>query len=188
MFTLTQEEITLLNSDPKFAAVALKLKEAEEKGEFVPKSRFNDELKLKKELETRLAEIEKVKKLEEEDKARKAGELDKLLEAEKKAFVELEAKFEAEKKEADLYRSYRVAALVEAKKQLKDNWLPEYESFSLESLGKLPGVTIQKVGIDTGKHPPPPPDTFTREQVSKMTQAEVNENLEKINKSMVTWK
>jgi outer membrane translocation and assembly module TamA len=189
MFTLTKEEVEKLStsSDPAIAAVAQKLKKAEEDGEFVPKSRMAELNQAKKEMEAQLKIVEDAKKKAAEDEARKNGELDKLLAAEKLARETAEATLAAEKKEADQYRAYRKSAVEEVKKQMGDKWLPEFETFSLESLAKLPGATLPKIGVETGQQSHE--STFyTRAQIEGMSQQEVQANLKKVNESLAQLK
>ena len=46
---------------------------------------------------------------------------------------------EDEKKIADQHRAYHKSIVDQIKKNMGDKWLPEYETFSLESLGKIAG-------------------------------------------------
>jgi ubiquinone biosynthesis protein Coq4 len=173
MFTLTEEEKkALLNhSDAAVVAATKKLIAAEESGEFVPKSRLADVLKDKKIAEDALAKLEADRKKKEEDALRASGDLGKLLDAEKKAREEdriaheqTKAQLEIEKKEADQSRAYKKAAVESVKKQMGDKWLPEYETFSLESLAKLPGITLPTIGVETGAARPitPPAKDFAK--------------------------
>ena len=139
-------------------------------------------------LEKKLKAFEEVKKTEEEKKALEEGKYKELLEAQKKDAEALKLQLEAEKKEADAYRDYRKLVVEKVKEKLGDKWLPEYESFSLESLSKVAGSNVQLLGVDTTPPSLPPKEFYTKEEVSRMTQAEVNVNLEKVNKSMATWK
>jgi hypothetical protein len=191
MYTLTTEEVDLLtkNPDPKIAAVALKLKESEEKGEFIPRTRLQKELELKKSLEDKLKEIEDNKKKEEEEKAKKNGEFETLLKTRDEELAQNKIQLEEEKKMADNYRAYHRAVIEDVKKQLNDKWNDEFEKLSLDALLKLPGVTAPKVGVDVGNSKSKSDDKefFTKDEVQKMSKQEVTANLEKINKSMATW-
>jgi hypothetical protein len=187
MFTLTKEQIETLtkSTDPAIAAVASTLKKAEEEGEFIPKSRLSEVTKAKGELERKLAAFEAEQKKKEEDKARAAGELDKLLEAEKKARVEAETKLAEETKVADQHRAFHKTAVEAVKKQLGDKWLAEFETFSLESLYKLPGVDLPKLGVVTTAAALPADKYFTRDQINAMPQSEmVGDVLKKVNDSL----
>ena len=191
MYGLTQEEVDLLlkNPDPKIAAAALKLKELEEKGEFIPKSRLSSEIQDRKRLEDQLktylekekAETE-AKKKAEEDEAKKRGEFEKLLEAQKAETVRVQALVDAEKKDADAYRGYRKTAMEEAKKQLGPKWSPEFENLSIEALLKLPG--IEKIGVFHEKQQIQPDDIYTMDELKAMSQEQVSANLEKVNRSL----
>jgi hypothetical protein len=187
MFTLTDAEVEALSksTDPVIAASALKLKKAEEDGEFIPKSRLAEVTKARKDLETRLAAFEAEQRKKEEDKARAAGELDKLLEAEKKARTDAETKLAEETKLADAYRAHHKTAVEAVKKQLGDKWLPEFETFSLDSLYKLPGVDAQKLGVTTTAPALPADKYFTREQIEAIPQSEMTGDvLKKVNDSL----
>lgn len=111
-----------------------------------------EQKKLNEELQEKLKAYEEKERIANEEKARQTGELDKLLEAEKKARADAELKLKAENKDAELYRQYRQSVLTEVKKELGDRWLPEYETFSIESLSKISGMSIARVGVDVGKH------------------------------------
>lgn len=190
MFTLTEVEVELLtkSTDSAIAAAAQKLKKAEQDGEFIPKSRLSEVSKIKKELEDKLKKFEDEQKKTEEDKARAAGELDKLLDAEKKARTTAEAKLVEETKLADQYRAYHKSAVEAVKKQLGDRWLTEFETFSLESLAKLPGVDAQKLGVVTTAASLPAGKYFTREEINAMPQSEMmGEVLKKVNDSLAYW-
>lgn len=103
----------------------------------------------------KLRKHEDAEKKKEEEEAKKKGEFEKLLEAEKTEHDKTKIQLEAEKKEADAYRAYRKSAVEAIKKQMGDKWLPEYETFSLESLSKLSGLAIPFVGvINSGGKPP----------------------------------
>lgn len=190
MFTLTKEEVEklLASADPAIAAVAQKLKKAEEDGEFVPKSRLTDISKTKRELEDQLKAIEDAKKKAAEDEARKNGELDKVLLAEKSAREAAEKKLAEESKDAEAYRGYRKSAVETVKKQMGDKWLPEFETFSLESLAKLPGAALPKVGVDTTQVTMPESKYYTREQIDALSETEVRANLAKVNESVARLK
>jgi hypothetical protein len=153
MFTLTKEEVDLLmnSTDPKIAAAAKKLKEAEEKGEFVPKSRIDHlttELKKLKDDQQVIADAKKVAedaaaKATLEEAARK-GEWQKIIDAEKaKTEAEKVAREKVEKELNDLKpladqaKKYRDIVIAKVKEKMGDKFLSEYETFSLESLGKL---------------------------------------------------
>jgi hypothetical protein len=69
-----------------------------------------------------------------------------------------------------------------------DKWLSEYESFSIESLSKVAGVTVPLLGVINAAPKPQESDVFTREEVKAMSQEQVSANLAKVNKSMATWK
>lgn len=196
MFTLSKEEVEFLltNPDSKIAAVAQKLKEAESRGEFIPKPRFQKELEERKALEDRLKAIEEKEKAAAEEKARKDGELDKILAQEREALAAEKAEKEAlakqleeEKSIADSFRAYRKTVVDAVKKQLGNKWLPEFENFSLESLQKIPGVTLPKIGVDGSKPAIPEGEFYTKDQVEKMSKAEIQANLEKVKKSMEKW-
>ena len=157
MFTLTKEEVELLmkSSDPAVVAATKKLIEAEEKGEFIPKSRLQKELDANKAIATKLAEYESAQKLAEEEKAKKNGELDKILKLREDELSASKLALEAEKKEADQFRAFRKTAIEAVKKQMGEKWLPEYENFSIESLSKIAGQTVPIIGtINAGGKPP----------------------------------
>jgi hypothetical protein len=157
-FTLTNEQVNLLenNTDPAVAAVAKKLKEAVEKGEFIPKSRLNEELEQKKTLSEKLNAIETAKKLEEEDKAIKNGEINKILKTREDELITTKAQLESEKKYADAYRAYHDATMKAVKEQLGDKWSDEFSNLSMDALSKLPGVMLPKLGVDNGMGGNPP--------------------------------
>jgi hypothetical protein len=187
MFTLTdvEKELLLKSSDPAIVAATQKLIKAEADGEFVPKSRLSEVSKAKKELEEKLKKFEDDQKAAEEEKARKSGELDKLYQAEKTARAAAEAKLAEETKVADQHRAHLKSTVEAVKKQLGDKWLPEFENFSLESLMKLPGVDVQKIGVLTGAPVLPADKYFTREQIEAMPESEMKgKTLEKVNASL----
>jgi hypothetical protein len=148
MFTLTDaEKNVLLNSaEPAVVAATKKLIAAEESGEFVPQSRLKAEIKEAKEAQKKLAEIEAAKKLAEEEEAKKKGEFEKLLETEKAAHQKTQAERDADKVDAEAFRKAKKEAVEAVKKLLGDKWLPEYETFSLESLGKIAGTQLPIIG------------------------------------------
>jgi hypothetical protein len=187
MFTLDQNEIDSLlkHSDPAVVAATKKLLKAEEDGEFVPKSRLSEMSKARKELETKIATFEAEQKKIAEDKARAAGELDKILEAEKKARVEAETKLAEETKMADQFRTFRKSAIESVKKQLGEKWVPEFETFSLESLSKLPGVTLPLLGVTTTAPTIPAGKYFTRAEIEALSPSEMKGDvLKKVNASL----
>lgn len=187
MFTLAKEvvESLLKHSDPAVVAATKNLLAAEESGEFVPKSRLSEVSKAKKELEDKLKKFEDEQKKAEEEKARASGELDKLLQAEKKARTEAETRLAEESKLAEQYRAYHKSSVDAVKKQLGDKWLPEFETFSLESLAKLPGVELPKLGVNTAAPALPADKYFTREQIEALSQSEMKGDvLKKVNESL----
>ena len=153
MFTLTEQETNdLLNStDPKVAAVALKLKTAEEKGEFVPKSRVNDLSKEVKDLTKKLAEIDATAKAAEEEKLKQSGETGKLLEKEKAEKEKLLAQLEAEKKDADAHRAFRASAVEQIKTKMGGGWRESYASLPLEDLSAMANAEIPLLGVITNQ-------------------------------------
>ncbi len=151
MFTLTEQETNaLLNStDPAVAPIAKKLVAAEEKGEFVPKSRMNDLSKEVKELTKKLGDIDAAARAAEDEKARKSGELDKLLEKEKAEKETLKAQLEAEKKDADAHRAFRASAIEQIKTKMGDNWRESYASLPLEDLSAMANAEIPLLKVVT---------------------------------------
>jgi hypothetical protein len=165
MFTLTEVETNdLLNStDPKAAAVALKLKAAEEKGEFVPKSRMTDLTKEVKDLTKKLADIDATTKAAEDAKLKAEGDTTKLLEREMAEKETLKAQLEAEKKDADAHRAFRASAVEQIKTKMGDNWRESYASLPLEDLAAMAEteVPLLKV-VTTGGRPPVTPTLETK--------------------------
>lgn len=188
MSFLTKEELELLKGHTDLAAVAEKL----EKGQFIPKDRFDEVNKKAKEAtdfikkfeEDRKAEEEKLKadkdKLEAE-RMSKAGEWKELLEKEKKekteALVKAEdtqKRFNSEKEVADQYRLWHKATVDKIKEALADKWLPEYETFSIDSLEKIAVQFGHESIVDTSKlkpsnkkTPPKKWDDMTAEEFAK---------------------
>lgn len=113
----------------------------------IPKTRFDEVNKALKEAKAQLEKVETDRKAEEEKRLREKEDFkalaDKVM-AEKSDLLKL---FEQEKAVADQHREYRKAKIEAFKEQMGDDWLPEYESFSLESLEKLVGKQ-SKVGVD----------------------------------------
>lgn len=126
MSFLSKEALDALKRDPALAAVAEKL----ESEQFIPKSRF-DEVNLKaKEAADALVKAES-------ERAQRQQELEQQAEDERRKRKTLEQQLATEKAEADRFREYRKTKLNAFKDQFGDEWLPEYETFSLESLEKL---------------------------------------------------
>ena len=192
LFALSQQEAdALLNStDPVVAAAAKKLKATEEGGEFVPKSRLTQEhikaakkilgTSWKSEYESltsdKLNEVVSAFELEvatkEQERLRKAGDFETLLatergktETERIAREKVEKQLNELKPLADQATKLRENVLKIAKEKLgPDKWLPEYDNFSLESLGKLVPESI----IGTEKAPGgPTPKTNVKEMDQK---------------------
>jgi hypothetical protein len=191
MYTLTNEEVELLlkNPDPKVAAAALKLKESEEKGEFIPKSRLNDVSKTKKELEDELKVIKDGQKKAEEEKAKADGKLGELLKAREDEVVKLKLDFETAKADADAYHKYQTSVIEEAKKVMGEKWDDNFAKLPLDTVVKLAGVSMKSPGM--GGTPPPSQNInnlYTMDEIKGMTQEEVNTNLEKVNKSLAAMK
>lgn len=187
MYTLPKEEVDLLinNPDPKVAAAALKLKQSEEKGEFVPRSRVNDLTQEKTALETKLKEIEDERKKAEEDKLRQSGEIGKLLDAEKASKLALQKQFDEEKKIADAHRAYRQSVVESVKAKLGDKWLPEYDSFSLESLSKIAEANNMKIGVDSSIPQSPLPDNpWSKKSLNLAKQIEIRRTNPELAKKM----
>jgi hypothetical protein len=149
MFGLTEVETNaLLNStDAAVVAATKKLITAEEKGEFVPKSRMNDLSKEVKELTKKLADIDATSKAAEEEKAKQNGEIGKLLEKEKAEKATLTAQLEAEKKDADAHRAFKASTIEKYKTQLGDKWDDSYATLPLEALAKIAGDQIPLLGV-----------------------------------------
>lgn len=134
MAILTDDELKALESSPESAAIAKKLRDM---GDFIPKSRFDEVNTRAKEHAAALEKIEADKKAADDERARKAGEFEKIEAAQKARIAELEKAHADEKKYADEYRAARQARIDAMKKDFGDDWLPEYESFSMTSLDKL---------------------------------------------------
>lgn len=189
MFTLNQEEDELLlkNADPKIAAVALKLKKAEDDAEFIPRTRLAKEISEKKELDEKLKVIEATKKADEEKRLKEIEDLNNLLKTREGELNETKTKFDEEKKVADSHRNYHKSVVESLKKNLGDDFLPEYENFSLDSLHKI--ANSKKVDVDNGKGSQhTTSDLYTREQLNNMSQAEMQANLDKVNRSVANLK
>jgi len=164
---LTDDEFKVLESTPDGAAVAKKLKDA---GDYIPKSRFDEVITERNTLAAQQAKIDADRKAAEDDRMRKAGEFEKVEQAHRARIAELEKLAADEKAVADEYRTARQARVDAVKKELGDNWLPEFESLSMASLDKL---SAQRKGA-----PPDKPDSgkpgvvYQGKTMSEMTPAE----------------
>jgi hypothetical protein len=169
MYTLTNEEVELLlkNPDPKVAAAALKLKESEEKGEFIPKSRLNDVSTSKKELEIKLKAIEDARKKEEEEKAKADGKLGELLKAREDEVLKLKSDYNTAKADADAYHKYQASILEEAKKVMGDKWDDNFAKLPLDTVVKLAGVSSKSPGMGGTPSPGIPPLNDLEAQLEK---------------------
>jgi len=193
MFNLTDAEVTaLMNStDPIVAAAAKKLKEAKEKGDFIPKSRLDQEIEKAQEATKKLTEIEEARKKKEQDEALKNGEFQKLLEAEQAAHKADLEKLEQEKKTADQMRAYHKTVLEAAKAKLtkEGKWLPEYETFSLESLVKVSEIPNPIIKTADGGGKPPDSQYYTMEEIKNIPQSDMTGDvLKKVNASLAHMK
>lgn len=189
MSFLSKEESEALKKNPDLAAVAEKL----EKGQFIPKDRFDEVNKKAKEAvdavkkfeDERNAEAERVKAEKERVEAErmsKAGEWSKINEAEKLKTTEALAKLSETQKElvsekgvADMYRTWHKSKADKIKEALADKWLPEYESFSIDSLEKIAVQFGHEDVVDTStlqpnkkKEPPKSYDEMTPEEFAKV--------------------
>lgn len=166
MSFLTKEELEALKNDPKLAAVAEKL----EKGQFIPKDRF-DEVRLAgkeatdrlKKLEDERADAAEKERLAlekaESERLSKAGDWDKVLAQERGRTADeatkrkqAETELAAEKEVANEHRQYRKERIEVIKTAMGDKWVPEYENFSITSLEKIASDAGHKV--DTFTKPP----------------------------------
>lgn len=172
MGLLTDEQLKAIEGLPDGKAIAEKLS-----GDFIPKSRFDEVIGEKNKHAEALAKIEADRKAAEDDRARKAGEFEKLAAADKARIAELEKGMADEKAIADLYRASHAARIAAMKKDFGDAWLPEYETFSMTSLDKLaeshkkatPGKT------DNGR-----PGPVAAKPWDQMTSAERNKMIEDV--------
>jgi hypothetical protein len=157
MLGLSDVEVKALESstDPAVVAATKKLKEVVESGEFIPKSRLNDEIKQAKDLQKKLALIEDAQKKADEEKARQNGELDKLLKTRETELATVTQLLETEKKDAEAYRKLRTSALETYKKQMGDTWDDSMALLPLETLAKLSGSTVTPLGVFAPAGKPP---------------------------------
>jgi len=180
MAVLTSEEIKALkdSGNEALAAIALKL----ESSNYVPQDRFNEKNAEAKAAQDALAKIKADAEAVEAERMAKQGEYKALAD-------KAQAELEKIKPFADQFNAIRTRKIEELKKSLGDDFLPEYESFSLESLEKVGGK--KSAPPPTDSTPPgsvPPKEYYTREEIAKMSQAEVGANLEKVNKSLAHFK
>jgi dsDNA-specific endonuclease/ATPase MutS2 len=191
MFTLTKEEVEklLTHADPAVVAATKKLIAVEEAGEFVPKSRLTQETKEAKELREKLESFEKAQKQTEEDRLKKSGEYEKLLDEEKKAHLKTQQERDEEKKLADELRKLRTNAIESYKKKLGDKWDDSYMTLPLEALAKIAGQEEPIIPTAKGAGKPPESDTFTRDEVKahEGDKAWMTANFEKVQKSISSW-
>jgi hypothetical protein len=126
----------------------------------IPKARFDEVNERMKEAEKQLAEIKAAEEKVKQDDLKAKGEFQKVAEEEARKRAELQAQFDSLKPKADQLDAFLKARREEAKKVLKDAWLPEYDTFSLESLEKLlklhvapvvPGVDGSRPSLPVGK-------------------------------------
>ena len=153
MAILTDDERAALEKNPDTAAIAKKLQDM---GDYIPKTRFDEVNEERKRHEAALAKIESDRKAADDERARKAGEFEKL-DAERNARIaELEKTAANEKAVADQYRAEQRAKVDAFKKDFGDDWLPEYESFSVASLDKIAAQRAasrtNRGKPDTGRH------------------------------------
>lgn len=141
------------------------------------KDRRLENKELKANVETLTVEITKVKEL-----ALKSPELEKQL----TSLNELLAK----QKEGEKKRREAVMSKLEKEKQDALDYLLNVDNVTPDKFDATVSLFEKK---SNGMSPPPSPGTppkeyFTKEEVAAMSQSEVSANLEKINKSIATWK
>ena len=170
MFTLSEvEKQALLNStDPAVVASTKKLIAAEEAGEFVPKSRLNQVLTDAKTATDELARINAEKKQKEDDEAKKRGEYEKLLEAEKAAHVADLEKAKADEADAKELRAAKKAAVEEIRKKMGNRWDDSFIALPLEALAKIAGEPISILNT-SAPAPKPNDEGITNNPFSKKT-------------------
>lgn len=138
---LSDDELKAISATPDGAAIAKKLQDM---GDFIPKSRFDEVNNRMKEHADALAKIDAERKAADDERARKAGEFEKLDAGYKARIAELEKAHADEKRVADEFRAARQARVDTLKKEFGDDWLPEYESFSIASLDKIAAARVDR--------------------------------------------
>jgi len=152
---LTPEEIAKIKAGGgELAAVAEKLEKAIAEGQMIPKSRFDEVNEAKKKFEAELENIRAEQKKLDDEKLRAQGEHEKLAQQARAELEKAKAELEREHATAEEFRKHRAARVEEMKKKMGDEWLPEYENFSLDSLGKLEAKFDDKKRGPTSPHRP----------------------------------
>ena len=132
---------------------------------------------------------EEADKKAEEDRLKKNGEFEKLLEEEKKAHLKTQQERDEEKKLADELRTLRTNAIESYKKKLGDKWDDSYKTLPLEALAKIAGQEEPIIPTAKGAGKPPEVNTFTRDEVKahEGDRAWMTANFEKVQRSIPTW-
>jgi len=147
MAVLTPDEIKILkdSGNEGLAAIALKL----ESTNLIPQDRFNEVLKRAKDAEDAHTALVTQREKEDAEKMAKQGEYKTLAEKAKAENEQLQKKLEEESALANQTRELKAAKVAKLKDDMGEDFLPEYESFSLASLEKLSVKKAPAPGTET---------------------------------------
>jgi hypothetical protein len=185
MYGLTQEEVDLLikSQIPEIAAVALKLKKSVDDGEFIPKSRLSQEIQAKKDAEAKIKVLETEKTTLTADFTSQIEAITGQKTTLEATLADKEKELVAVKPKADRYDKWEADVRAEVKKKIPpEKWNPSYDATDIGVLVDLVG--LEKIGVFHEKKQIQPDDIYTMDEMKKMSQQEVNANLEKVNRSL----